>query len=91
MPNWLTEFLYVLSMSKRTQYAILLGLAFFVGTLLLGEVLVARLEFQGSLRGLEAVVGEAVLRRYDKVAIFCLLSSWGLAIKFYIKDRKRFW
>jgi hypothetical protein len=63
----------------------------FVGILFLGEILVSRMDFPGPLRGFETVIGEEILQRYDKVAIFCLLSSWGLAIKSYLRDRKRFW
>jgi hypothetical protein len=89
MPNFLIEFFYVLALSKKTQWALILGVVLHFAITLLGEHMVANFELQGSMKALEEVISNKFLRKYDKIALFSLVSFWVLAVKFYIKDKKR--
>lgn len=90
MRGFFVEMLYVLSVSKRTQWAIILGAVFFIFVLLLGKHMVSTLQFSGPIAGLERAVVTKLFRHYDKVALFGLLSFWWLALKCYLRDRKQF-
>ncbi|WP_373386606.1 hypothetical protein [Pseudomonas alcaligenes] len=90
MKDYLTEILYVIALSKRTQVALILGVVFFVGISLVGEFYVSRLHFSGPLAGLEQAVIPKLMKRYDKVALIALISFWALAFKFYHRDKRRF-
>ena len=87
MPNFLIEFFYVLAMSKKTQWALILGLVLHFSITLLGDHMMANFELQGSMKALEELIANKFLRKYDKIALFTLVSFWVLAIKFYIKDK----
>lgn len=87
--NFVYEFLYVLSLSKRTQLSLILGVVFHFLILLFGEYYVTEIEFQGVMKPLEDAIVGKLLHRYDKVALFALASFWVLAFKCYRKDRKR--
>jgi len=91
LKGYFSEILYVISISKKTQWAIILGVVFFIGITLLGSHLTSSLQFNGPLKGLEEAVAGKLLRRYDKVALFALISFWMLALKCYLRDRKRLW
>ncbi|WP_265168297.1 hypothetical protein [Pseudomonas solani] len=56
MKDYIAEILYVLALSRRTQVAIFLGVAFSVGISLFGEFYVSKLHFSGPLAGLEQAV-----------------------------------
>lgn len=90
MKEIFTEILYVLAISKRTQWAIILGIVFFIIVSLLGKHMVSTLQFSGPIAGLEGVIGSKLLKHYDKAALFGLLSFWAVAVKCYLRDRKRF-
>lgn len=90
LKDYFAEVLYVLALSKRTQAALILGVVFFVGISLLGEFYVSRLHFSGSLAGLEQAVIPKLMKRYDKVALFALVSFWVVAFKCYRRDKRRF-
>jgi hypothetical protein len=87
---WIEEFLAVLAYSKRTQLAILLGVASFVSILTAAEYFVGRVNFHGALAPLTNVAREALLGRYEKAAWASLGAFMLLAIKGYRKDRKKF-
>lgn len=89
MANWFLEFLLVLSYSRRSQVALVLAVTSFFGALLLGEHLVSEVELHGALAPLTEVIQEKLLHRYDRLAWFGLLSFLGLAVKLFLKDRKR--
>lgn len=91
MPNWLNEILYILALSKKTQWAIILGCIFFVGIHLLGGYMLANFELHGPAKGIQDVIVGKMAKKYDKAALIGLLSFWVLAYKCYQKDRKRFW
>lgn len=88
MPNWFSEFLYVLSSSYKTQLALILGIFFHIVITLLGEYMISNFELQGSMKALQEVIGDKLLRKYDKVALFVLVSFWIIAIKSYLKAKK---
>lgn len=83
------EFLFVLAHSKRTQLALVLAVIFPLGVLLLGEYMVGRIAFSGPLAPMTEVVRETLSHRYDKAALVCLLGFLGLAVKSYLRARKR--
>ncbi|ELB2152607.1 hypothetical protein QNS29_004808 [Vibrio parahaemolyticus] len=87
--NFVYELLYVLSLSKRTQLALIFGVVFHFVILLVGKYYIAEIEFQGVMKPLEEAMVGKLLHKYDKVALFALASFWGLAFKCYRKDRKR--
>ena len=89
MPNWMVEFLYVVLMSKRCVFAFLLGIILFFLISAYGQHALENFQLQGVFKGIEDVVRDKFLRRYDKLALGALITCWILAIKFYIKDRKR--
>ena len=90
VPNWLNEFIYVLALSKRTQWAIVLGILFFVGINLFGSYMLSNFELQGPFKGIQNVVAQKMANKYDKVAWLALFSFILLAFKCYRKDKKKF-
>lgn len=68
------------ALSKRTQWAIILGMVFFIIVSLLGKHIVSTLQFSGPIAGLESVIGSKLLKHYDKAALFGLLSFWAVAL-----------
>jgi len=91
LKEYFAEILCVIAMSKKTQWAIILGIVFFIGISLVGSHLTSNLQFSGPLKGLEEAVAGKLLKRYDKVALLALISFWVLAFKCYHRDKKRFW
>ena len=73
------------------QWAIILGIVFFIGISLVGSHLTSNLQFSGPLKGLEEAVAGKLLKRYDKVALLALISFWVVAFKCYRRNKKRFW
>jgi hypothetical protein len=89
MADWGAEFLYVFAYSRKTQAALALAVISFLGTLLLGHFMVSGVEFHGPLAPLTGAIQDKLLHRYDGVAWFGLVSFLALAVKLYLKDRKR--
>ena len=89
MRDWLAEMWVVLCYSTRTQLALAFGMAFFVGVLLMGDVLVGRFELHGPLAPLTEAIRDALMHRYDKAAWTALGGFLLAAIKTYRKDRRR--
>jgi len=87
MKDYFLEILYVIAMSKRTQFAFIMGVVFFVGVNLLGEYMATQVEFNGLLKGLE----DKLFRRYDRIALGALIAFWILAFRFYHKDKHKYW
>ena len=90
MGNFFAEVGVVLCHSTRTQLAIGFGVFFFVGILVMGQVLVGGIELHGPMAALTEVVRENLMDRYDKAAWAVLGSFSLLAIKAYRKDRRKF-
>ena len=86
---WLEEFLCVLTYSKRTQWAIFLGVIGFVSANLIGDYFVGRFHFDGPFAPLTKHVSEGLGHRYDKAAWAILGGFLFSALKCYRKDRKR--
>ncbi len=91
MPNWFLEIIAVIAISKRTQWAIIFGCLFFIGINLLGSYVLSDFELHGPAAGLTDGVKQVMAKRYDNIAWGALFSFWVLAIKFYIKDKNKFW
>lgn len=89
MSDWFEEVWVVLCHSRKMQLAIAFGVFFFVGIMVLGQVLVGGLELHGPLAALTDVVRDELMHRYDKAAWAALGSFALLAVKTYRKDRRR--
>lgn len=89
MRDWLEEVWVVVGNSTGAQLAIICGVVFFVGILLVGQTLVHGFELHGHLAPLTDVLRDRLMHRYDKAAWIALGGFWLMAIKFYRKDRKR--
>lgn len=88
MFEWLFEIIYVLALSRRTQWALVFGLVGFVSIMLLGHNMMDSFELSGAMAPFTEVFKEKFAQRYDKAAYACLFSFWALAFKFYRKDKK---
>ena len=89
MPIWLIEFLIILSASKRTQRAIILGFTFFIGIHLIGDWVLNHSYLNE--QKLYQIIFQKIARRYDKAANIILISFLMLAYKFYQKDKFKYW
>jgi hypothetical protein len=89
MKDYFCEFLFVLSFSRKTQYAIILGAVGYVLINLVGNYQLHNFHLTEYLEPLSDVVKDKLIGKYDKAAQGCLVSFWLLAIKQYRKDKKR--
>lgn len=89
--GWVAEVWMILEFSKRTQWAILLGVVGFFGIKLLGQYQLDNFEFLGVMAPFTEVIRDRLLHKYDKIAYVCLGSFWLLSIKLYRRDKKRFY
>jgi hypothetical protein len=87
--DWLAELWVVFCYSTRTQLALAFGVAFFVGIVVMGDVIVGRVELHGPLAPLTDAILDAIMHRYDKAAWTALGGFLLVAIKTYRKDRRR--
>lgn len=85
----LEEFLLVLAHSRRTQWALLLGVIGFTVTLLAGAYFSSQLVFSGLLAPMSEPLQHIFLLRCEIAAWGVLVSCLVLATKSYVKDRKR--
>lgn len=69
--------------------ALVLGVFFFVGITLLGDVMAGSLELHGPMAALTDLVRDKLMHRYEKAACAALGAFALLAIKAYRKDRRR--
>lgn len=90
MAAWLEEFLIVLAHSKRTQLAIYMAVVSFFAILFVGKYMTDRLQLGGVFAPLAEAVRETLLGRYEKTAWVSLGSFLLLAVRLYLKDRKKF-
>ncbi|MDD4926693.1 MAG: hypothetical protein PHF58_09355 [Methylotenera sp.] len=88
--SFVEEFFLVLAYSVRTQLAIIFGVVFFVGILLLGHHFAETLHFGGYLAPLADAIRPYIEMRYEYAAWGALYTFFGVAIRVYLKDRKRF-
>lgn len=91
MINYLFEIFPIVAFSKRIQWALLFGVIGFFGIKLLGHHIVNDFEISGILAPLTEVIQFRIGQRYDDAAFACLFSSLTMAVRFYRKDRKRFY
>ena len=68
-------------MSKKTQWAIFLGVVFFFGIHIWGSYSLSNFELHGHMNGIQDVVAEKLAKRYDKIALGALISFWVIACK----------
>lgn len=87
---WLDEIILVVSLSKKTKAAIVIGVIFFIGINLAGLYLVQNIEIDGGMEIFRTSIVERLADKYDKAAFLVLFSSWLLAFRCYQKDKKRF-
>jgi hypothetical protein len=89
MREWLLEFRLILENSKKTQWAIFLGVFGFIAIHLFANYQLSNFQLQGPMSGLTDAIRENLFNRYEKVAWGCLITFWLLAIKLYRRDKKR--
>lgn len=89
MGSIIEEFLIVLAHSRRTQASLFFGLAFFILFQLVGAFMVNGVHLNGPFAPLTDTIREALLGRYEQAAWGALGSFFILAIRCYLKDRKR--
>lgn len=89
MKEYFSGILYVIAISKKTQWAMILCGVFFICITLLGSHLTSNLQFAGSLGGLEEAVAGQLLKQYDKLSLLSLILFLALALKCYRRDKKR--
>ena len=89
MQNWVDEFLLIITQSKGIVIAVILGVIFFVVVNVIGYFQLVGFELHGSLKGAEKVIKQLLLDRYKAASFIGLASFWSLAIKLYLKERKR--
>ncbi len=90
MKNWLYEVLLVITLSKRIYWSLILGVVGCFVITVLGEYQVSKFELLGPMAPLEEVIGQRVLRHYDKVAALCWISFWIQAFRYYLKDKNAY-
>lgn len=83
------EFIVVFAYSKKTQIAVMFGIVFFFGILLIGNYLTNDLVLDGSFAPFGEAIRERLMNRYDKAAWGAFVGFGALAFKCYRKDRKR--
>lgn len=91
MKEWFLECLMIIAYSKRTQWAFVLGILGFVAIHIWGDYQMQNFQLSGPLASYTELIKDKLLRRYDKVALGCLISFWALAVKLYFRDKKRFY
>ena len=91
MKDWFLEFLMILSFSKKTQWAIVMGAAGFIVIKALENYMMRDFHLSANLAFLNSVVRDNLLGKYDKAAFGCLFSFSLLAVRQYRKDKKRFY
>lgn len=89
MKDWFLEFVTILCFSRRTLFAIILGMLGYIVISSIGKHMVADFQLSGHLTPMSDMVKEKLLGKYEKAALGCLVSSWLLAIQLYRKDKKR--
>lgn len=89
MRDWLEEIGMAISHSTKTQLALALAVFSFVGFMLVGQLLVDRIELHGVMAPLTDVLRERLLHRYHKAASIAFVSFLLLAVRLYRKDRRR--
>jgi hypothetical protein len=91
MPQSILEIFEVIACSRRMQSAIILGIIAFVVINLVGSCILNDFKLDGQFSILSDVIKQQIEGKYNDAAWGALFSSWGLAINFYRKDKKRIW
>lgn len=90
MKEYFTEILIVIAYSGRTQAAIFLGLIGYISINLVGDYYLANFQLSGQMVQLTEIIRDKFAHRYDKAAWGVFISFMFLAIKYYRKDRKKY-
>lgn len=85
------EILLVILHSKRIQWSILLGFICFIAIYIWGSYQAGKFEMSEQNSLLTNFLRNHLLSSYKEKAFGTLFVSWGLAYKFYKKDKKRFY
>ena len=89
MPNWLLEMLYVLGHSRRAQAALVLGMLFWAGFVMLGTELEDRISLPGAFAPLNDVLRTHIEHRASHAARAAIFGFAVVAFKAYRRDRRR--
>ncbi|MFA5652738.1 MAG: hypothetical protein WDA72_01345 [Desulfomonilia bacterium] len=85
------EFMVILAYSKRTQWAVVLGLVSFLSFFVLEDYMVGNINLHSFPPILNDSIKEILVGKYHKAAFGSLFSFWFLAFKLYKRDKKRFY
>ena len=88
--DWIEEFLFILSKSRKTQLALFFSFFSFVLILFIGHYQLSNLELSGPLKGLKNTIINVLSGRYEKLAFISLFSFLVIAYRNYQKDKKKF-
>ncbi|MBV1898344.1 MAG: hypothetical protein KUG63_03105 [Cycloclasticus sp.] len=91
MPEWMLRLLVVFASSPRVLLAFILGPAFYVVLLFIGEYSISNFELQGQYKVLEDTLTHKMMGKYDKAGLLIWLTSWVSCYKFYKKDKNKFY
>lgn len=87
--GWLTENLFVLLHSTRTQLALVGGVLSAFIVLIYGWFQVEAFELTGPLSPLTQILKPYFLYRYEALAFMVFLTFLKLAFRMFLDDRKR--
>ncbi len=87
--GWLTDNLFVLLHSTRTQMALFVGLLSAFIVMIYGWFQVDAFELTGPLSPLTQILKPYFLHRYEALAFMVFLAFLKLAFRLFLDDRKR--
>lgn len=88
--GWLTDNLLVLLHSTRTQLALVGGVLSALLVLVYGQFQVDAFVLSGPLSPLTQVLKPYFMHRYEALAVIAFLTFLKLAIRLFLKDRRRY-
>ncbi|MGH1462886.1 MAG: hypothetical protein ACRBB6_12705 [Neptuniibacter sp.] len=83
------EFMFFFVSSRKALVSLFLGVAFFIGINIAGDIVISRIHGSGVMAVFFEKIAETIGYRYDRLAWIALLSFLVLSVKHSIKDRKR--
>ena len=89
MSAWLLEKIFVLACSRRAQAALVLGMLFWAGFLVLGKLLGEGIALPGIFAPLNDVLRSHFEQRAEHLAWGALCGFLVVAYKAYRRDRRR--
>ncbi|MCE7579461.1 hypothetical protein LZS94_18250 [Aliivibrio fischeri] len=89
MRGWLTEFVTVFIYSRKMQAAFWFGIIAFFIIHAIGWWFLDYADEQIKVEAFRELAINKIGKKYDKAALFFLISSWMLCFKLFYKERHR--